>query len=106
MRDKRKKSRLTPEQVETLYVVGLKTMQEIADKAGVSRQAVREILERRGVEYRGGKLERLCGRCGAVFQVPRYQVKGGGGIYCTPRCAGLARSGREETTRELIERLS
>lgn len=105
MKDKRRKARLTPEQIETLYVVGLLTMQEIAKQAGITRQAVREILEKRGVSYRGGKLERSCSRCGVAFQAVRYQVKTGGGVYCSPRCAGLARSGREETMKEQTERL-
>ena len=106
MRDKRKRSKLTPERIETLYVVSLLTMQEIAERAGITRQAVREILDRRGVSYRGGQVERVCSRCGAAFQAARYQVQVVGGIYCSPRCAGLARSGREETIKELIERIS
>lgn len=105
MRDKRKRSKLTPEQVETLYVVGLKTMQEIAQRAGITRQAVREILERRDVEYRGGTLGRVCERCGATFQAARYRVQKGEARFCSPRCNGLVKSGRGETLKEQIERV-
>lgn len=105
MRDKRRRSRLTPKQTETLYVVGLLSMQEIAERAGITRQAVKEILDRQGIAYRGGKVERSCGRCGQAFEVARYRARDGEGVYCSPRCGGLARSGQEETMQERTERV-
>jgi hypothetical protein len=87
-----RKSKITTEEIKTLYIVGLRTMEEIGAMAGISRQAVRLILDRIGVEYRGGKLIKQCLYCHGDFQVCRNVTKKGQGNYCSNRCSNAARS--------------
>lgn len=87
-----RKCKITPQEVVTQYVVGLRTMEEIAKDAGVTRQAIKLVLDRMGVEYRGGKVKRECGYCGGEFNHPRNEVKQGRGMYCSPQCFASSRS--------------
>lgn len=39
--------------------------------------------------YKGGKIKRLCEVCGKEFYVPSFQVKNGGGKFCSQKCMGI-----------------
>jgi hypothetical protein len=81
-----RKSKITPDEVKTLYVVELMTMQEIAERAGVSKQAIKLILDRTGIEYRGGKIDKQCLFCKETFKAVRSYHKQGRGNYCSQAC--------------------
>lgn len=89
---KLRKSKLPVDAIIDLYVNRNMTMQHIADKAGITRQAVKLILDRNGVEYRGGKQDRICMFCNETFQATRNRIKKGGGDYCSVQCFHASRS--------------
>lgn len=89
---KLRKSKLTVEKIIDMYTTQNMTMQLIADKAGITRQAVKLILDRHNIEYRGGTQPRTCLFCKEVFQATRCRLKRGGGDYCSPQCFHADRS--------------
>ena len=86
------KNRIPTEDIKTLYVVGLKTLEEIGTIAGMSKQGVLYVLNQIGVDYKGGKVEKICAYCEGAFQVARYIVKKDQGAYCSIDCAASHRS--------------
>lgn len=89
---KLRKSKLSAERIIDMYTHQNMTMQHIADRAGVTRQAIKLVLDRHSVEYRGGAQERVCLFCGEKFQATRCRIKRGGGGYCSPQCFHADRS--------------
>ena len=79
----RKALGLTNEVLWKLYREDLLTMQEIADRFGVTKQLVWHRLGKLGVDYHVSKLVRKCERCGNEFEICRGRVKRSGGKYCS-----------------------
>ena len=88
---KLRKSKVAKEEIARLYVEGLLTMQQIGDMAGISKQAVRNILVYEGVDYRGGMVKRTCHYCHNEFEARRKDIKHGKANYCSLSCFHAAR---------------
>ena len=86
------KNKIAASEIETLYVVGMKTLEEIGKIAGMSKQGVRLVLKQMGVTYAGGKIKRACAYCGQEFETPRCVAKIGKGLYCSTGCFSSDRS--------------
>lgn len=79
------------EQLIRLYVSDHLTMQEIADKLKITRQAVWNRLNWLGVKAEQGERVSLnCDFCGKIYEIPRSKWKKGT-RYCSQDCYFLAR---------------
>lgn len=76
------------EQIIAWYTVDLLTMQEIADRTGVTRQSVCARVRRMGalVAYRGGPVWRKCDNCGELYLARRKALRSGRARHCSMRC--------------------
>jgi len=81
-----RKARIDVKEMVRLYLVELRTMQEIAEIAGVSRAAVSQHIKNSGLTYRGGPVTVVCSGCGASFPVARSRASKGGKLYCSAKC--------------------
>lgn len=89
-----RKSLLTEEEICSLYLAD-ERIQEIAEAAGVTRQAVRDTLIRCGVyDARKGTVVLVCRFCEERYSTWRSRVKraGEGFGYCSSQCFHAARS--------------
>ena len=86
-----RKSKVGREEIRRMYEECLLTMEEIGCLAGISKQAVRLILNQSGVSYKGGKVPRICKYCGNEFLAQRNRIKRNEGDYCSIPCFHAAR---------------
>jgi hypothetical protein len=91
-----------------MYEVDLLTMQAIADRLGVTKQAIYHRLKKVGKsEFKATAIGRKCLKCGEPFVVNRKRILAGGGKYCSVRCyqaavsmhGKLSRHGQREARR-------
>lgn len=70
-----------------LYEVDLLTMQEIADRLGMTKQAVWHRLKKvAGSQFKALSVPRTCGHCVEPFTTNRKRIRQGVGKYCSIRC--------------------
>jgi hypothetical protein len=94
------------------YSVELLTMQAIADRYGMSKQAVWHRLKKIArIEFKATHVPCICTACGESFTRNRARIVGrGGGKYCSTRCymssvslyGSLSRQG-QRSARESME---
>lgn len=86
-----RKCKITKQEIARLYTEALLTMEEISKIAGVSRQQILNHIKALDIEYRGGRVERVCEYCGEKFSPRRRSVKQGEGKYCSVSCFHASR---------------
>lgn len=64
----------------------LYSLQMIADEYGVSRQAVKAYLNRRGIDTSKAPRSAPCTYCGKPVERPRSQIRNARRIYCDLEC--------------------
>lgn len=70
-----------------LYTKDHKTMQEIANMAGVSKTAVYKRLKKANIKaYEGEWINKNCKNCGKQFRITRSRQKQQTGHYCSTDC--------------------
>lgn len=69
-------------------------MQEIAERAGITRVAVWKRLKAAGIETRTAILTRYCAYCGAELQLQRCKVRASRRHYCNTDCYHAVRKAR------------
>lgn len=69
-----------------MYQEDLMSLQQIGDHYGVSRQAVKQYLNRRGVYTGKGQWFIKCDQCGIKVFKPRCQIRGKMHKFCSPEC--------------------
>lgn len=91
-----------------MYEVDLLTMQEIADRLGVTKQAIYHRLKKVGRSaFKATAIGRKCLKCGEPFVANRKRILAGRGKYCSVRCyqadvsmhGKLSRHGQREARR-------
>jgi hypothetical protein len=81
-----KLSSVSNDDIARWYTVDLLSMQEIADRVGVTRAAVSYRINQMNLTYRGGAVDRKCTSCGEIYLAQRKRVKNGATQFCSRRC--------------------
>jgi YHS domain-containing protein len=70
----------------SMFQGNLMSLQQIADDYGVSRQAVKQFLNARGVSTSKGQFSIVCDECGMKVFKARCKIRGRDHHFCSQRC--------------------
>ena len=80
---------ITTEQVDAIikgYEVDLVSMIDLANRYGVTRQAIHKLLRRYGIDTSKKRIEVTCCACGVSIMRPKCQLRNRKRVFCSDDC--------------------